>query len=251
MRKNDDHIAQELFEAIDRYVAGEMNEEELALFEARIRNDKALATKVEEQRELILAVEESSLREEFNTIHAKFFDGGKRSNRKALFSLSAGTWLRAASVLLVIAVGSYFLLFQKDLNERLYEAYFKPDPGLATVMSGSSDFAFYDAMVDYKQGNYEKAIQKWDQQTISKPGNDTLNYFLGVAWLADDNPEKAVPFLESTVKNNNSVFIEDANYYLGMAFLRLGNIEKARTYFVRNGSEKSREVIHEIDTKLK
>jgi tetratricopeptide (TPR) repeat protein len=247
MNNNKDHLSQELFEAIDRYITGEMTEDERIIFEDRIQADEVLKSNVEEQRDLIRAVEESALLEWFNNIHHRFFGDGKQIGRKGFFSFSARMYFLAASIILFLAIGSYFLFFHKNFNERLYATYFKPDPGLPTVMGTSENFAFYDAMVDYKRGKYEKAIQKWEKQQIQKSENDTLNYFLGVAYLANDNPEKAVLYLEVAVKTKNFIFIDDANYYLGMAFLKKGNIEKSRAYFSLSGSKKAKELINKID----
>ncbi len=247
MNNNKDHISQELFETIDRYLRGEMTEEERVLFEDRIQADEALKSNVEEQRKLIWAVEESAIRERLNSIHRRFFGDGKQANRRGFFSFPAKTFFRAAIIILFLAIGSYFLFFHKSFNERLYATYFKPDPGLPTVMGTSENFAFYDAMVDYKRGEYDKAIQKWEKQQIQKPANDTLNYFLGLAFLANDNPEKAIPYLEAAVKTRKFIFIDDANYYLGMAFLKMGNMEKSRAYFSLSGSKKAKELINKID----
>lgn len=247
MDTNKEHISQELFETIDRYLSGEMTEEERTSFEDHIQANEVLKSNVEEQLKLIRAVEESSLLEWFNNIHRRFFGDGKQTGRKSFFSLSSSMYFGAASVLLMLAVGSYFMFFHKNFNERLYATYFKPDPGLPTVMGTSGNFAFYDAMVDYKRGEYDKAIQKWSRQQIQQSNNDTLNYFLGVAYLANDNPKKAIPFLGTVVKNEHFIFIDEANYYLGMAYLKMNDLEKAKTYFSRSSSKKAKELIGKID----
>ena len=114
-------------------------------------------------------------------------------------------------------------------------------------MSSSNNFPFYDAMVNYKQGEYAIAISKWEKIEQKSPDNDTINYFLGVAYLAHQNVEKAVPYLSKTINNSNSVFLEDAYFYLGLAYLKSDKKEKAKQAFQKSKSEKSQEILKRLD----
>jgi len=65
--------------------------------------------------------------------------------------------------------------------------YFKPDAGLITSMGGNENYEFYRGMVDYKQGNYKAAISRWKDQLKLKKDNDTLNFYIGVSLMAQEN----------------------------------------------------------------
>ena len=123
----------------------------------------------------------------------------------------------------------------------MFLEYFSPDPGLPTVMGNNDNYPFYEAMVDYKEGNYDVAIKKWRGLLVSKPNNDTLNYFLGVAHLANDDSKSAIPYLEK-IDVSESFFGKDAKHYLGLAHLKSGDIEKAKALL-----EKDSEVIKSLD----
>ena len=113
-------------------------------------------------------------------------------------------------------------------NEKLYNEFFTPDPGLPTVMGENGDYSFYEAMVDYKHGDYNEAIKKWERQLFQKPKNDTLNYFLGSAHLANGNSKKAIDYLEDVADDKKSIFYNDANTYMGLALLKTGQIPEAK-----------------------
>ena len=247
MSKNTEYISPELFENIDRYVAGKMNGKERMLFEARMKNDSELVSKVEEHRKLIFGVEEYSIRKEINSIHSEFFNNRKQPVYKSIFNQSARTFLMVASFLLLVAIGGYLLFFQKSYNERLFDANFTPDPGLPTVMSNTGEFEFYDAMVDYKRGNYQLAIQKWEEILMDKPQNDTLNYFLGMAWLAKNNEDKAINYLTKTLKTNNSVFESDTHFYLGLAYLKNDEIKKSIDSFKQSNNKQSQQILDKLN----
>ena len=95
-------------------------------------------------------------------------------------------------------------------------------------MSSNNNFEFYDAMVSYKQGDYTTAINKWEKLLQAKPSNDTLNYFIGVAHLANKNEVEAIPFLNVVTNYSNSAFLNESYYYLGLAYLKNNNVKLAK-----------------------
>ena len=98
-------------------------------------------------------------------------------------------------------------------------------------------------MVNYKQGDYKSAISKWTALEQKSPDNDTLQYFLGVAHLAENNTQKAIPYLNKTVNNTKSVFFEDATFYLGLAYLKEDNIRLAKETLAKSKSKKNKTVL--------
>src|SRR5690606_7495717 len=129
----------------------------------------------------------------------------------------------AAAAIIVIACASLWW-FSGSSEERLYDHYFFPDPGLPTTMGSAENFEFFDAMVDYKLGHYEIAISKWKKLEAKAPENDTIHYFLGAAYLAQEDAATSIHHFEKTLQTENSAFKKDAYYYLGMAHLKQKHI---------------------------
>ena len=113
-------------------------------------------------------------------------------------------------------------------------------------MSTSTYYDFYDAMVNYKRGDYKTAISKWKKLEVNKSDNDTLTYFLGVAYLADKEVDLAIPYLTTASKSKESVFYDDANYYLGLAYLKKENNAEAIHFLKRSSVDKSRKLLEEL-----
>lgn len=234
---------QEQFERIEKYLLGKMNNTDRVRFEAEIKRDDNLKQQVEEVRELISTVKEESLKEELEEIHA---DLGYNKPLKTVQTKRKFNYLAiAASIALLVSVGGIWYLSSTSNNQQLYERYFRPDPGLPTVMGNSDNYDFYDAMVNYKQNDYATAIEKWKKLLITKPENDTLNYFIGVSYLAKNNTKSAVPYLEK-VTSTASIFKNDAYYYLGLSYLKEDNIEAAKKNFNLSTSENGREILSRL-----
>ncbi len=234
--------SQEEFERIERYLTGRMDDNEKPDFEASLKTDPRLRKQTEEVRALLHAIEEKKLREKLDDFHEELTAG----NRRVISVRPFLKYAIAASIALLIGLGVWLLSVRKTPDEKLFSQYFKPDPGLVTPMSTTPDYEFYRGMVDYKQGKYKPAIRRWRPLIEQKPKNDTLNFYLGVAWLAQGENKKAIVYLSKAVKYPNSTFINEAWYYLGLALLKEGHSEKAIHSFKKSNLENSNLILKEM-----
>ena len=242
MRDNS-KISQELLETVERYHDHNMPQSEREAFEERLQNDTEFKTLVDDIQSFLFGIEQQVLKEKLDGFHDEIpsTETQKKASKVRQFQFMK----IAAAAVIVIAIGSFWFLSGSS-NDRLYDDFFKPDPGLATTMSSSDNYDFYDAMVNYKQGDYKKAIDKWEVLHQKNPENDTLNYFLGVANLAEKNTDKAILFLKETAMQKESVFSDDANYYLGLAHIKIKDFEAAKRDLKRSSLEEARVVLSKI-----
>ena len=242
--KEKENISPELLETIERYYNGSMAKEEQEQFEEKLRKDESFQQEVDDIKSLLLAIETQALKEKMDEFHEGLAIQmiSKTPPSKVRFLHFRNI---AAAVIIVLASVSFWF-FNGSSNEKLYSTYFKPDPGLPTTMSTTAEYSFYDAMVSYKRGDYKTAISKWEKQAVKSPNNDTLTYFLGVAYLADKKVEEALPYLVKSSQNKSSVFQQDAQYYLGLVYLKKDNKAEAIRYLKRSNSEHTKKLLEEL-----
>lgn len=243
-------ITQEAFETIDRYLSGDMEQTERDKFEQRLLSDAVLREQVEAYRALFKGVEMGSLKAKLESFHRELPEEGKKKGGRSGKSVFMGTFARyavAASVIFFILLGSWWIFNSPARHEQLFANHFKPDPGLATVMSSDNDYDFYVGMVDYKREEYQKALEQWAPLLEERPGSDTLNYFMGVAYLAAGQENQAIAHLKEVVENQASPFVQEAGYYLGLSYLKHGRMEEARAAFAKSSDERSKEILKELD----
>jgi tetratricopeptide (TPR) repeat protein len=244
MNLND--ISQEEFENIEAYLNGQLLNDDLVAFENRLKNEDGFNAKVEDIKAVLTGLETQALKEQLNVFHDELPSEQNKTLTHQL-KLRALNWKKiAVAALLIIGLGSFWL-FNGNTNERLYSEYFSPDPGLPTTMSSNNNYEFYEAMVNYKQGDYKIAISKWEVLQEAKPNNDTLNYFIGVAHLANMNEKNAISFLENASKNSEFALVNDANYYLGLAYLKSGDIDKAKVCFENSTNDNTKALLSELN----
>jgi len=220
MAKDSNSINRETFEQIESYLLEQMTKESRLQFEAQMKADKALAAEVNLQRELFAAVE------------AESFFVAHQQETKVNISRSYTAWYMAAAAILVFCAVAFWFI-RKDRSgstENLYAANFQPDPGLPVEMGtvDSTNYIFYDGMISYKENNYKTALSKWERLNKSGVKNDTLQYYVAMAYLNEDSTNKGIAALLQLAKKTDAPFYQQANWYLALAYLKTGDKQSAK-----------------------
>lgn len=235
-------ITQDVLETIERYINKTMTSNEVTAFEKKLQNDPTFKTQFEDIKTLLLGIETQVLKEKLDSFHE---DLSSKKPKTGTVKPSFPLKKFAVAAVVIITIGGFWF-FNSSPTEKLYAKYFSPDPGLPTTMSETANYEFYNAMVKYKQGDYNTAISKWEELLKSKPQNDTLNYFIGVAYLANKNEETAIKHLNLVTQNPNDNFKNDAYYYLGLAYLKNNNVELAKKNLNFSTIDGSKKILNEL-----
>lgn len=199
---------------VERYVLGQMPPDENQAFEREMSENENLREEVNRTQEAILAVKTGALREQLREIHE-----AKIESKKA----SGNFWLSvAAGIMILVAVAGWFLT-RPSANERLFAEYSTTDPGLPVPMSASDEYDFFDAMVDYKSGEYDEAIRKWSTLAENDPENDTLLYYIGAAEFNQENFEQALEQFRKIPENSG--FYDRTRWYTALIMVSRGDKE--------------------------
>lgn len=236
--KSAKNIDQAKFERIEAYLLDKMTPQEASEFEKEFVNNAELRKEVKVQADLILAVETGEMIQKLEQIH-------QRLHKKT----GLGKWyVVAASVVILLAVGVW-AISKPSKTGRLFATYVTVEPGLPVPMSATDNYTFYDAMVDYKTEKYELAVKKWKPLLSKDQDNDTLNYFIGVAYFNQEDYAKAIPFFERTIQTEQSVFNGKAEWYLALSFLKTKNFDGLMELASKSDSEFS-DRINEMTQKI-
>ncbi len=222
---NQQNITPEEWERLEAYLHGQLSADEQKRMDEQLAADVSLREQLAEVNLLLLGVKEAALQDKLQTFH-QHMARDHNSPRIGRPSSSLRTWLVAASILVITGSIAWLLMLRTHGEERLFGAYFKPDPGLITAMSATDNYLFEKAMIEYKRGEYATAIAAWDSLQKAQPASDTLNFFLGVAHLAEGASGKAISYLKK-VAGTKSFFNADAQWYLALALLKEGKKEAA------------------------
>jgi len=240
------------FEKMEDYIHGKLSALEQQRFEDEMAQDEVLRQEVALYRRLIDAVETESARQLLEQIHEENFAKETTvvplQSRRAFFPLAI-----AASLALLVLAGWWLFTLQSTQAEGLYAAYFFPAVGLPTTLGYTEDPQFAEGMISYKLQEYAEARNYWKSLVEADPQNDTLNYYMGIAFLADEMPDQAVNHLQRVVQQDESAYQNDAKWYVALAYLLAEQEENAKTILNElaatesNYQEPSREILNDLN----
>jgi tetratricopeptide (TPR) repeat protein len=210
-------LSQEQFERIERYCLDHMSSVEKNAFETELNSNPDLKNEVEVFRQSVLAIKMNAFKNSLQNITESNTDMPKMKSYRWLYA--------AASVVVLLSAGWYFFLRTSE-SDRLFAQYAMVDPGLPVPMSATDNFAFHDAMVDYKNEQYEKAINKWSSLLQTNPQNDTLIYYIGMSHFNSTDYSKAIAYFDQVVNMRESVWVKKSELYQVLAFLKTKQFDR-------------------------
>ena len=241
MNRNLD-ISQEELEFLERFIFQQMTDEEKEAFTKKLATDLALQHKLETIKPLLVGIQEVELEKKLQEFHNDLLSSRKNQIQPPIKTFILKRWLIAASILLIIGLGSLLFLNQDTNEEKLFATYFQPEQGLISAMGTSDNYLFDHAMVDYKVGDYDAALKTWESILASKPENDTLNYFIGSAWLLKGKEETAIAYFKIVIADENSAFRNDALWYAGLALLK-SNRKTEAVVFIEKAEHENKSLL--------
>lgn len=232
-------LHRERFEAIEAFLLGTMRPEGRERFEQELVADVALRDELELQRENILAVELAGVTRTLKAARAEHREGGAEHGGRNWYN-----YLKVAAMVAVLAIGTIWWLGRPTEHERLFAEAYVQDPGLPVPMSAVNDPLFQDAMVAYKLGDYEEARTKWGGLLQQEPANDTLQFYIANAYLAEGNAQAAMPLYEAVAEGEASAFQAKARWFLFLAYLHEGRLNELPDTTLLNDPDHGEQVRH-------
>ena len=209
---------EELTAKIDRYLSGLMSEKEKQAFELDLSKDEALQTEVALQKKTMALLERGAyldLKEKVATI-----------NKSSSSSNTLKPLLRIAAIIVVLLIPAYFYLNSTYSDESLYAAYSEPYPDRITHMGENGDEMLMTAMEHYNKEEYQEAAPLF--KTIRAGGNtvEELTIYEAISLMNTDHASEAIELLENALQNkpdNQAIF----EWQLVLAYLANDEGEKA------------------------
>lgn len=216
---------------MERYLAGELTNEEAQAFELRLQTDSEFAENFtiyqSIENEMQGDEDEAQLKEELSRHTKKYF--GKEEGGKVvpIGPVRKKRWLYAAVA--AAACIALLLVFkpwqpQKFSNEELYAQNAVPEDLPTTVRGDNKDSLFAKATELYNKKDYAAALPLLDSITRSKPGEAQLQLALGVCYLRTNQFETAISKFDSLAAGQ-SIYKYTALAWKAYVYLKQNNKE--------------------------
>lgn len=213
---------QELLEKIEAYLEGQLTKADLASFAAEHEIEN-LDAEIEWVQNIQLATGVSGLRDQLDAILPNAEKSATEKSKVRPLRIILGV---AASI--AILVIGYLGLVRTGGTDDLYATYKFEEPGLPVVMGASERYQLDDALTYYGEGNYKEAIRRLEKIDTATIGSDTLQYFLGLSHLYDENPKEAEKYFDKLSSNKSSIFREKGEWLFVLAALQSKSYQAAK-----------------------
>ena len=219
------------YEAIDRYLSGEMDQEEVNEFQARLGTDPVLAEEVRLQEEVgkVLGDRQARELEALLAVTGKrYVSQGKEVGKPMILR---PRYLVAAAVVLLAtsAVILYPFILGAPTDGQLFSRYYAPyeeDVQVRGGENGDLSDRINQALLQYQAGEYDQALGSFGSILDSIPNSTQAHYYTGLCYLALGQPEQAITELQSVGESFN-LYSQQAKWYMALCYLKQGDRESA------------------------
>lgn len=217
-------------ELIERYISGNMEPAERALFESRMQIEPALREAVQDWMEVTGSLHRSlqpdPQREELEKL--------LQSHRHVFYKAPAKVtpirryMLVAASAAAVIAAVLFWGPWQPDL----YQQYAVQEMVSPAERGTTTDSLLQQAAHHFNHRQYTAAISLLSKVLERDSADAYARYYRGLSYLENDKPAEARPDLEA-IFNGESVFKYESAFYIALSYLKEKKKDPCRDWLMK------------------
>jgi len=214
-------------ELINGYFEGSLSEGQLIEFESLLKTDAEFKSAFELEKELQLALKKNE-RKELKELFSSLNETEEKNEDKVI---SMRPWLAAASIALLVGIGSWLLFFNSpDLNtNQLYVANFTPYENVVHPIERGNQLEdlLSRAFTAYEDEKYTDALKLFKELNV-KQNDAYIEFYEAIVLMQLNRHKEAIPLLENYIENNGELK-DRAHWYLALAYLKLDDVSNSKT----------------------
>ncbi len=216
---------------IERFIAGEMNEDELRWFsnELQLNTELSIELKLDKDLDKVLLNEDVI---EFRRKLLSIYDEKKQSAPKVV-RLQARKWqLAAAAAIAVLMITGGALLFTQQRSytpEKLFSMYYDSDRSIELTRSGNANIV--EAVLKFQQKDFQGASLLFAEILDRDSSNMAVWFYNGISYIETDRIDDASKAFKFIIDDKKNLYGEHAEWYLGLCYLKNEQIDFAVNQF--------------------
>lgn len=221
----------------DQYLRGELSDSEKSEFEKELEENEQLRKKLKKYENIVQGIKEYSkenFKKNLNEIDKSAENYHTKKTKRYRFLKYA------ASILIILSLGLYYLHFIPSKEEKLFEEYFTPYPNDLTEHSRGASLAgewqnlsngqyraVIMAMNHYDREEYQEAAKIFNglQFTDDYPA---ILFFHALSEITIGNSQEALHKLELLTNKSDNKYLTPSRWYLALLYLRTNQIEASK-----------------------
>lgn len=209
-------VSFEELERFERYHSGNMPHDDAEVFIRQLETDADLYQRYHNFIDALDVVSLASFKSQLEA-------AAQRRPEKPRIAYLKYLWLAAAAVLLTVF--AFWFSRPVSLYNELFATYATVEPGLPVPMGAGGEAYtdhFFEAMVDFKDDDFDAAAAKWKALYEAGEGGDSLRYFLASALFAGGAYVDARRYFDEVGTSRQTHYTDRAHWYLVLTALKLG-----------------------------
>lgn len=210
-------------ELIESYLNGELAEKERLHFESEMENNVPIKAAVEEHLKSLALAKEMGKEQWKEQMRGRFLSEApkvRELNRRMIFAI-------AASVLALLIIGGlWWTQNNQSLSSEEWIATHVEIPTAPEFKSPEEYVKWAEANLDYNQGNYQAALDKYREIEPEYTGGflREISFYKGMSLIYLEQYSEARQNLE---KIDRGAYMEMAAWYYALSFVQEGELELA------------------------
>jgi tetratricopeptide (TPR) repeat protein len=229
-------------ELAERYVLGYLSPEEKEWFEKEMQESPELKKDVALLNGISNAIQDQDLIEFRAMVQeeaAEYKISRRGQKLRRIFvrtSYAAATIILVAATFFVLSIQGHRAVSSAKVFSENYSPY---KSGLVSRSGSVSDDELYSrAIRQYAALQYKSASITFDSVIYKDPGNNAALFFAGMAYMEIKEFQKAAQRFEKIIRNDNSLYVEQAEWYRGLSLLAINDRKNALVHFKNLASSK-------------
>ena len=218
---------------IDRFIAGEMKEDELRWFGKELQTNAELSGELRLDKDIDNILLDEDVVEFRRKLISVFNESKQKEATTKIVRMQPRRWqlvAAAAIAVLMIAGGAILLTQQRSYTaEKLFSMYYDTDRTIELTRSGNANIV--EAILKFQQKDFQGASLVFAEILDRDSSNIAVWFYNGISYIETNRIDDAVKAFRYIVDDKNNLYVEHAEWYLGLCYLKNEQIDFAVEQF--------------------
>jgi tetratricopeptide (TPR) repeat protein len=218
---------------IERFIAGEMNEDELRWFGKELQSNAELTGELKLDKDLDNILLDEDVVEFRRKLISVFNESKQKEATTKIVRMQPRRWQLAAAAaiaVLMIAGGALLLTQQRSYTaEKLFSMYYDTDRTIELTRSGNANIV--EAILKFQQKDFQGASLLFAEILDKDSSNIAVWFYNGISYIETNRIDDAVKAFRYIIDDKNNLYVEHAEWYLGLCYLKNEQIDYAVEQF--------------------
>jgi len=220
-------------EQIEKFLLGQLNQEEYEAFEKALISDQSLREEVSFRKLAIKGTKlsgKNELKDRLKKIHNKYESNSKSERQTKKINLWT-KWIGVAASFTILITSGLFLFNNNEFDTQIaFEKYYKPAPLRLASRDLNAEKTILQLNEYYNNNEYDKALPFFQKFLAIDSTNSRIRLGAGICHLELNQLNLARTQFLSIIKVRDFRLQFQASWYMALTYLKEGNLEEAQKY---------------------